>query len=91
MSKLKKVLSDQEINAFTQAGGFNTVLCTQARILCNMYWPDFLAGFQYTDDAVGNLDCGTCSYMVDQCGWKYVYSGTGSTAWQDCKWICTCH
>lgn len=75
-----KNLSNEEICKYTMPGGFNKVLCDQAFILCNMYWPDFKKGFQITDDRVGQLDCGTCTYMSGQCGWKYVWAGTGTTA-----------
>lgn len=88
----KKILNHSQLELCTQAGGFNKVLCGQALVLCNVYWPDFLKGGHFTDDNLGTLDCGTCSYMANQCGWKYVYGGTGgSTAWEECKWICTCH
>lgn len=88
----KKFLSDLEISNNTEAGGFNKALCVQARILCNTFWPDFLKGFTKDAEPIGTLDCGTCTYMADQCGWKYVYGGTGGgVAWEDCKYICTCH
>lgn len=88
----KKILTNQEMQEQTNPGGFNTALCTQAFILCNNFWPNIVKGYVYDDDTLGTIDCGTCSYMADQCGWKYVYEGTGGgVAWEDCKWICTCH
>lgn len=87
----KKILSDNEIANQTKPGGFNTALCAQALILCNTFWPSITEGFSYTDNTIGTLDCGTCTYMSNQCGWKYVYGGTGGIAWEECTFICTCH
>lgn len=90
----KKILSNSEIHNQTDAGKgvFPPYLCAQGLVLCNTFWPDFLKGFSKDAEPLGTLDCGTCTYMSEQCGWKYVYGGTGGgIAWEECKYICTCH
>lgn len=89
MSELFKVLSDAEITEYTNQGK-GSANCTYAQIMCNMFWPGIIKGVAYDDNTIGSLDCGTCSYWASQCGWTYIWGGSG-TAWTGGCSTCTCH
>ena len=75
MSKLMKLLSNEEIENYTTEGkGLSQGQCIYYLSLCTG-----LAGNK-------PLDCGTCSYIFSQCGGGPSNPGTGG----NCG-TCTCH
>ena len=92
MSKLMKVLSAEEIQNETGTAGVDKTMCTYVQSLCNINWPSFLTGSSIFDATLGGgLDCGTCSYWANQCGWSYIWSGSGNAWTGGCGSTCICH
>lgn len=64
MSKLMKSLSNDEIEKFTEKGGYSKLEC-----------------FYYLQMCTSGYDCGTCDYILRQCGYK---PGTGNGGCSTC-------
>lgn len=92
MSELFKNLSAEEIKAKTEAGGVDKAVCGYVQNMCNFNWLELLTGGSIFDAVLGGgLDCGTCDYWAEECGWDYVWSGSGDAWTGGCSNICTCH
>lgn len=77
MAKALRVISDEEIREFTKHGkGLSAVQCSYYWYLCFVGLP-----------GNGPSDCGTCSWIMQQCGWK---PSSGSGSGNSCG-TCTCH
>lgn len=79
MSNLIKSLSNEEIKNYTKEGkGLTTAQCAYYISLCTVGIPGAGGG-------TGGLDCGTCSYIFQQCGYKPGGGGGGNCGTCTCK------
>lgn len=78
MSKALRSISDEEISKVTELGkGPNP-------LLCGYYWTLCFVGVPQN----GPSDSGTCTYLMQQCGWESY--GTGSSTSASTCGTCTC-
>lgn len=78
MAKALRVISDEEIKEFTKQGkGLSAAQCTYYWYLCFVGLP-----------GNGPSDSGTCSWIMQQCGWGN--SGGSGGRNNNCG-TCTCH
>lgn len=78
MSNMLKAVSDEEISKVTKLGkGVTPLVCAYNWALCFVGYPKN-----------GPSDSGTCTYLMQQCGWTSY--GDGSSGLTSSCGTCTC-